>query len=310
MVWDGMLLVDKPAGPTSHDVVAELRRATGQRRIGHTGTLDPPATGLLLLLLGQATRLAPYVPSAPKVYTGTLRLGVRTLTDDLAGEPVALHAGALPEPAAVRAAAQDLVGEILQRPPSVSARRVRGERLHRAARRGVSLRAPAAPVRVFRFDVAPSGDPETWTFDAEVSSGTFVRSLVRDLGLALGCGAAVATLRRTRIGPLDVASSLGPEGWHDRGRVGRALLPLDRVPLDALAVTVSGDQARAFVHGRSLPDLPHPECVVSVRDASGSLLGIGVAASGTVSPRVVLGRSPSSVAAPDGGVIPSARPSS
>jgi tRNA pseudouridine55 synthase len=309
---DGLILLDKPAGPTSHDVVAAVRRAAGPSRVGHTGTLDPFATGLLVLLLGRATRLAPYVPHAPKSYTGSLRLGLTTTTDDLTGEILSRSGGWLRDPERVRAAASSLVGTSWQVPPAVSAKRVGGQRLYRASRRGVTLVAPPARIEVERFEVEPTDDPDVWTFEAIVSSGTFVRGLVRDLGASIGCGAAVATLRRTRIGPFDVAAALdGRLVRESPGVVASRLVPLDVLPLAGASVTLDDEQAAAFRHGRTLAGAAGetPDGIVAVRSRLGELLGMAVATSGTLTPRMVLARA-ETVDGRSGAVISSARSTS
>jgi len=298
--WEGMLLIDKPAGPTSHDVVDRLRRVTGQTRIGHTGTLDPPATGLLILLLGTATRLATYLPSAPKRYEGSFRLGVTTLSDDLAEPVLERHEGALPADAAVRAESAKLVGRGWQSPPSISARHVAGRRLYRAARRGVLLSAPAREIEVDQFDVMPSSETGLWTFESSVSSGTYVRALVRDLGAALGCGAAVASLRRTGIGALDVADAVPVDRVEG---LAKALTPIDRLPLSVPSTALDAQAADGFRHGRIFESIL-PEGTVAVRDGEGALIGIGEVAGGRLKPRVVL------VAGGEAAVITSARSSS
>jgi tRNA pseudouridine55 synthase len=304
-----MLLVDKPAGPTSHDVVAGLRRATGQPRVGHTGTLDPPATGLLVVLLGAATRLAAYVPAAPKTYEGTFRLGVTTLTDDLTGDVQHRHEGSLPTGERVREEAARLTGRGWQIPPAISARQVGGRRLYRAARKGIKLPAPPSPIEVRDLEIAPTLDTALWSFTVSVSSGTYVRGLVRDLGAALGCGAAVASLRRTRIGSLDVADAVDADGRLE-GLQGR-LIGLDAIPLDLPSVTLPDEAAAGFRHGRLSPT-EAPDGPVSVRDGLGALLGIGAATGGRLGPRVVLERSRRlpSVAGVGAAVITSGRSSS
>lgn len=294
-VWDGLLPIDKPAGPTSHDVVASVRAWTGAR-VGHTGTLDPPATGLLLLVLGGATRLARFLPDAPKTYQGILRLGLTTTTDDLAGDVVRRHEGALPGADAVVGAASSQLGRRFQVPPAFSARQVGGTRMYRLARRGVVVDAPASQVSIERFEVAPTDTPECWTYLMVVSAGTYVRAVVRDLGLALGCGAAVASLRRTAIGPLDVVGAVTfpreRSSWGDAFRSG--LIPLDAMPLDLPSVALhSAGDAHRFAAGGFVPiDTAHlrDTSQVAVRDEGGRLLGVGDAIQGTVRPRVVLPR--------------------
>lgn len=201
LTLDGVLLVDKPAGPTSHDVVALVRRALGTRRVGHAGTLDPFATGLLVVLLGRATRLLPYMDAEPKVYEATVRFGTATNTDDVTGEPIAQ--APLPERESVERAMRELTGELLQRPPAFSAKQVGGRRSYAAARRGEQLELEPVRVVVHRWEVrAWRGDE----IDVVVtcSGGTYVRALARDLGERSGSAAHLAALRRSSSGPFDV----------------------------------------------------------------------------------------------------------
>jgi len=294
--WDGLLPVDKPAGPTSHDVVARVRAATRVRRVGHTGTLDPAATGLLLILLGQATRLARFIPGAPKTYRGELVLGLTTTTDDLAGEIVRQHPGAPPSSGSVRAAAAARVGRQSQVPPSYSARHVDGTRLYRFARRGVAVEAPAADVTILRFDVAPTDVPDRWTYELIASAGTYVRAAVRDLGADLGCGAAVGTLRRTAIGPFGVGDALSlPVGQSELPEAARArLIPMDEIPLDLPSMELASPaDVLGFGAGRILaPAEPvtGESALTAVRDDRGRLLGVGLRGPGSLRPTVVLPR--------------------
>ena len=292
--WEGLLPVDKPAGPTSHDVVAWVRAATGSRRVGHTGTLDPPATGLLLLVLGRATRLARFVPDAPKAYRGRLTLGVTTSTDDLAGDVLRRHAGPLPDEASVLAAAAAHVGRRLQVPPAYSARQVGGTRMYRLARRGVVVDAPATEIVIERLHLSPTQDPEQFDYEMVVSTGTYVRAIVRDLGNVLGCGAAVASLRRMAIGPLRVEEAMPVPPNRDvlLEAVRRHLVPIDAMPLDlpSIALASPTDAAR-FAAGVAveIAGSATPEPALSaVRDDGGRLLGVGDRSEGTVKPRMVL----------------------
>ncbi len=251
----GLVVVDKEAGWTSHDVVARCRRIFGQRRVGHAGTLDPDATGVLLVGLGRATRLMRFLTALPKTYTTDIVLGAATSTLDASGEVLATYDMSHVTPEAVVAAAAQLTGEIEQVPPMVSAVKVGGRRLHELARQGVEVERPARTVTVSRFDTAE--DPEhPGVYRAEVvcSSGTYIRVLAQDLGRLLGGGAYVANLRRTDIGSFGAADmrpldAIGPDQVLSPAQAMRDLdavtvapdiaasirtgLPLDRVPLGA-----------------------------------------------------------------------------
>lgn len=242
--------MDKPAGPTSHDVVARVRRVFGIRAVGHTGTLDPFATGLLVVLLGRATRLARFVEAAPKTYRAVARLGVRTDTDDRTGAPVGVPADlAGLDEAAVRAAVAGLAGERRQRPPAYSAKRVAGERSYRLARRGRPVELAAVPVTVHRIELLEWRPPDV-TFRATVSAGTYVRALARDLGEVLGVGGHLVELRREAIGRLGVDDAVPLE------RVGpdTRLVSLRTVLGDLRAVPLDEAERTAVRHGRAVAD--------------------------------------------------------
>jgi len=288
---EGLLLVDKPEGPTSHDVVDLVRRITRQSRIGHAGTLDPMASGLLPLVLGRATRLVRFLPHSPKLYLGRIRLGVTTATDDVTGSVVSRHEGPLPSPEEVREAASRLVGRIAQVPPAVSARRVEGKRLYQLARSGRKVEAPPADVEVFRLELTPGPSPEDWTVAAEVSAGTYIRAIARDLGAALGCGAALAALRRLAIGPMAVENAVGVDGREAADAIAAAIVPLEAMPLEPPAVTLpDGGACARFSSGLPVP-LPGgspASGMVRVLSPAPTLLGMGEAIAGLVHPRVVL----------------------
>ncbi len=253
---EGLLLLDKPLGPTSHDVVARVRRTLRQNRVGHAGTLDPAASGLLPLVLGRATRLVRFLAASPKTYEGTLRLGVTTDTDDLDGNVRARHEAPLPTSAQVLECAAGFRGRLLQVPPAVSARKVDGVRLYRLARAGRKVDPPAAHREVYRFDLSPTESPEEWSFIAEVSGGTYIRALARDLGAALGCGGALSSLRRTAIGPMTVLNAvpLGAEMEDDPARLAAAVVPLDAMPLELPDVLVDDPSAvRRIAAGTPIP---------------------------------------------------------
>jgi len=252
---EGLVLVDKPAGITSHDVVAIARRALGERRIGHAGTLDPFATGLLVLLVGRATRLLPYLDGEPKVYEARIRFGSETDTDDATGRVV--REAALPIRADIDRAIGALTGTIGQEPPAYSAKQVDGQRAYDAARRGAPVRLPPARVTVHSWEIkARTND----TLDAIItcSGGTYVRALARDLGRQAGSAAHLAALRRTRSGPFRVSDACDLAAMRD-GRCSplpplRALTSLAVEQLDTAAAdraargnvvdaTVAGDRA-------------------------------------------------------------------
>ncbi len=200
----GLVVVDKEAGWTSHDVVARCRRIFGQRRVGHAGTLDPDATGVLLVGLGRATRLLRFLTALPKTYGGEVVLGTATSTLDSSGQTTGTWDMGSVGLAEVRAAAFTLTGPIEQVPPMVSAVKVGGRRLHALAREGVEVDRAPRPVTVHRFEVAPGLAPGVFRVEVECSSGTYVRVLAADLGTALGGGAHLRNLRRTRIGSFTV----------------------------------------------------------------------------------------------------------
>ena len=196
----GLAVVDKEAGWTSHDVVARCRRIFGQRRVGHAGTLDPDATGVLLVGLGRATRLLRFLTALPKTYEAEVVLGTATSTLDASGEVTGTWDMGSVTLAQVRQAALGLTGDIEQVPPMVSAVKVDGRRLHTLARQGIEIERASRPVTVHRFDVTPGLAPGVYRIEVSCSSGTYVRTLAADLGTALGGGAHLRQLRRTRIG--------------------------------------------------------------------------------------------------------------
>ncbi len=236
----GLMLIDKPSGMTSHDVVDRVRRAVGTRKVGHAGTLDPMATGLLLVGVGRATRLLRFLGDLPKEYRGTGVLGIETDTLDADGT-VVREAPVKVDAAALRAAMAGFVGEIEQTPPAYSAVKVGGEKLYVAARRGERVDAPPRKVTVHAFDLL-GFDPPRFDVRVRCSSGTYVRSLMADVGTKLGPGAHLATLRRTSIGPFDVGEARPPD---DPGRP----LPLERAVAHLPAFELHPEEARVAVHG-------------------------------------------------------------
>lgn len=250
----GVLLVDKPAGPTSHDVVARARSVLDTRRVGHAGTLDPFATGLLLLCVGRATRLVEYLHLLDKGYEARLRLGRETETHDREGKEVSRSEGWREVTAGeLEGALADHTGRIRQRPPVFSAKKVDGRRAHRAARAGEEVELAEEEVRVERLELAAWTPPDA-TIRATVGTGTYVRALARDLGRELGCGAHLRELRRTSVGPFVVERAAGLETLEE-GRV-----PDDAwlAPAEALAWLPSrqltGEEAERVSHGSRVPE--------------------------------------------------------
>lgn len=239
--------MDKPAGVTSHDVVARVRRVLGTRAVGHTGTLDPFATGLLVTLVGRATRLARFVEGQRKTYVATVRFGAQTDTDDLTGTPVGgTVPGVWPDEDAMRAAMAAMVGTHLQRPPAYSAKHVDGERSHRLARRGVDVALPPVEVTVFALELLEWRAPDA-TIRVTVSAGTYVRAIARDLGTTLATGAHLVSLRRESIGDLSVEDAVALDAV-DEAALKPPLAVLGHMPQVEL-----DEAARAFVqHGRSI----------------------------------------------------------
>ena len=203
-------MVAKPAGPTSHDLVDIVRRALGEQRVGHLGTLDPFAKGLLVLVVGRATRLAAYAAEWPKAYDGVIRLGVTTDTDDLTGAVVATAPWTGITPAQLAAVIESFRGRYEQRPPAYSAVKIAGERAYARARRGEVVEPTARDVDIRELEIVEAAVPDL-EFRATVSGGTYLRSLARDIGAKLGCGAHLAALRRTAVGPLRLEDAVAPE---------------------------------------------------------------------------------------------------
>ena len=243
-----MVLVAKPAGPTSHDVVDLVRRALGTRRVGHLGTLDPFAAGLLVVVVGRATRLAPYAAGWDKAYDGVIRLGTRTATDDPTGAVVETsEAWRDLDRDAVAAALGRFRGPQRQRPPAHSAVKVGGERAYRRARRGEPVELPERDVEFRELELVAFAPPDA-RFRAVVSGGTYLRSLARDVGETLGCGAHLAALQRTRVGPFRLEDAVAPQAVTAADLRDEAALVagLPRRELDETG-------RAAALHGRPLP---------------------------------------------------------
>ena len=282
----GVVVIDKPTGWTSHDVVAKSRSVLGTRKVGHSGTLDPDATGVLVLGVGHATRLLRFLTVLPKQYEGEIVLGTETSTLDAAGEVTATHDMTDVTDDEVRAAAAALTGDLMQIPPMVSAIKIDGRRLHELAREGKEVDRPPRPVRIDRFDVEPSPtETGVWQCVVDCSSGTYIRSLAADLGAALGGGAHLRALRRTSVGGFTLAQAGTIEN--------PTLLAISTAVEHLESVTVDAETAVAVGHGRVLPldvfavDGPGPWAVC---DGEGALLAVYESHPKGAKPTVVIPR--------------------
>ncbi len=250
----GLLNVNKPSGPTSHDLVAAVRRGAHVKKVGHAGTLDPLATGVLVLCLGPATRLSEYAMRSRKIYRARVHFGVATDTYDAQGE-VTARSEALPERAAVEAALAGFRGEIAQVPPMYSAIKRGGRKLYELARAGQQVERPPRAVSVYRLDLL-NWQPPFATLEVECSPGTYIRSLAHDLGQALGCGAHLAALQRRASGRFHVDEAVP---WDDlraameAGDWQRYLLPPDLALADVSALHLDAEQSARVLHGNMIP---------------------------------------------------------
>ncbi len=291
---NGILLIDKPSGPTSHDIVNIARRWSGQRRVGHAGTLDPAATGLLVILLGKATRLSSWVMGADKTYEGVIRFGIATDTLDADGQEVHREPCAVSD-SLLRQAVEGLTGEITQVPPNYSAIKVGGSPAYKTARAGGELDLPERQVRIDSFTVGEvgAGDFPSVSFQVACSSGTYIRSLAADLGSAIGCFAHLESLRRTRIGQFAIDDAVTIDelrGFeHDEAPIvamKHALeLPEHRAPVEELPLLLSGRAVSVPSTGASLKE---GETVKIIGDDDGELVGLGRIKEGKLKPFVVV----------------------
>jgi tRNA pseudouridine55 synthase len=287
---NGVLVVDKPSGPTSHDVVDRVRRIAGIRRVGHAGTLDPFASGVLLLLLGSATRLSEYFMGMDKTYQATVRLGVETETHDPEGTIVAENPGwqRLSEPE-VRQALRGFRGRIEQTPPAYSAKKVRGEAAHRRTRRGEEVELLPVPVDIHELDLLGADLPEL-RLALRCSSGTYVRALARDLGRSLGVGGHLSALRRTGLGPFGLDSSLPLDRLGAPEDLAEALLPSAQALSHLPAVRVEAPDALRIRQGQFLPlageEIPEDTPIRVL--LQGELLAIAAREGNQLRPRKVL----------------------
>lgn len=276
-----MLLVAKPVGPTSHDIVDIVRRRLGTRRVGHTGTLDPFAEGLLVMVVGRATRLVPFAAAWMKSYEGRLRLGATTDTDDATGQvqeqrPVAV------DRAGLERTLDGFRGTVRQRPPAYSAVKIEGERAYRRARRGEAVEPAEREVEIRELELTAFTPPDV-EFRATVSAGTYVRSLARDIGAALGCGGHLVALRRTTVGPFRLEDAVAPvaAGPADVLPPGMLVRHLERRDVDAV-------EREAVVHGRWIAAAGDATASPVAMFAGETLVAVADRAGDVLKPRVVL----------------------
>ncbi|MGW4406005.1 tRNA pseudouridine(55) synthase TruB [Nonomuraea sp. NPDC004702] len=274
MAESGLIIVDKPGEWTSHDVVAKMRRIAGTRRVGHAGTLDPMATGVLVIGVEKATRLLGHLALTEKVYEATIRLGVSTNTDDAEGETVATASAAEVDAAEVHKGVEALTGAIMQVPPQVSAIKVNGQRAYKMARAGEEVALAARPVTVYGFDVhdiRAAGDVVDVDAVVTCSSGTYIRALARDLGAALGVGGHLTSLRRTRVGPYDLSLARGIDQLAEECVV----LPIGEAVSAAFPRRdVTAEEARVIGHGGRLPAAGLGAGPIGVFGPEGELLAL------------------------------------
>jgi tRNA pseudouridine55 synthase len=287
---NGLLLVDKPRGLTSHDVVARVRRILQEKKVGHAGTLDPMATGLLVLAVGPSTRLLRFAQSETKRYSGAVKFGVAT--DSLDADGVVIDERPVPAltPSLVDAAAAAMLGRQEQIPPMVSAIKIEGQRLHELARRGIEVeRAPRA-INVTAFTVTASDDPAVWRFDVECSVGTYVRVLLSDLAHALGTVGHLVELRRTRSGSHSVSDAVTLERLADVvANGGEVVAPPSSFVTGLEHVTLPDDQVRAVRMGQRVAlDAPFRDDEIAAMDAAGQLVGVLRRRQDSWKPEVVL----------------------
>jgi tRNA pseudouridine55 synthase len=290
----GILPVEKGPGVTSFQVVAHLRRVLRAPRIGHGGTLDPAATGLLPILVGEATKLTPYLVDLDKEYVATIRLGVTTETQDLSGAVLETRPVPALDAAALEAALAPFTGVIRQVPPMYSALRRGGKRLYELARQGVEVEREPREVTIHSIRLESLALPDL-VIRIRCGKGTYVRTLAADLGTALGCGAALAALVRTRVGPFALEAAVP---WDElrEARSGERLWPRLLPPDSALtsfgAVRLDAGAARAFAHGQAVPTGERVQGLTRVYGPDGALLGVGQGLGDRVKPERLLHADP------------------
>lgn len=296
---DGVLIIDKPAGITSHDVVARCRRILGNKKIGHTGTLDPFATGVMVILVGKATRLARFLDNDEKVYEAIARFGFETDTGDATGEPrkafAAPPAGATLA-ASVEAVLPEFVGDILQTPPMYSAKKIEGKKLYELARKGIEVERRAVPVTISRLGITEANGVGEIGFRVVCSAGTYIRTLAEDIARRAGSASHLVALRRTRAGRFGIESALTTERLEQvaaSGELGEHLIPMSDAVSHLAAVMLDDERIAKTKNG--LASNAESESAsdgdeVRIVDGYGELVAIGTydAAAKRVQPRLVL----------------------
>jgi tRNA pseudouridine55 synthase len=292
LTLSGILVIDKPAGWTAHDVVARVRRLTGERRVGHAGTLDPAATGVLPVCVGEATKVVEYLSAHGKVYLAAVLLGTTTDSDDLDGWVIAERDASEITPAMVQAQMPQFLGEITQIPPAYSAIHIDGQRAYALARAGQVVAVPARQVIVHRLTLVAWAAPVAWLV-VDCGAGTYIRALARDLGNALGCGATLARLMRLRSGPFRLCEAWSLDALAALPDV-RAAWPQIAVHPDAAladwpALLLDDRAARDWSQGKAILDHRAPDgMLVRAYDTAGAWRGIGVGADGAWRPKKVV----------------------
>ncbi len=287
----GVVNLDKPVGPTSHDMVDLVRRLTGMRRIGHAGTLDPLASGVLPILVGAATRFSDDLTGGPKRYEAVIRLGLRSTTDDAQGPLEAV--GPPPDPALAATTLATFVGTFEQRPPAFSARKTGGVVAHRAARAGRPVEAAPRSVTVHSIELLASDPGEGWLdlrCDIRCGPGTYIRSIARDLGDRLGCGGYLHALRRTEAAGLEVADAATPQRLEElstAGRLDEAILPAGPL-LHLPELRLDAESTGRFLHGSAVQVRGTAGTGRHAVFGDGALLGIGILRDGLLEPRTVI----------------------
>jgi tRNA pseudouridine55 synthase len=290
----GWLILDKPAGMTSTHAVGAVRRAFDARKAGHAGTLDPLATGVLPIALGEATKTVPYAVEGEKGYRFTVRWGVETDTDDAEGRTVATSDGR-PQPDAIEAVLARFTGEFLQTPPAFSAIKIAGERAYDLARAGETVEIEPRPVRIDTLVVVATPDRDTAVFEARCGKGTYVRALARDMGRALGCLGHVTELRRTRVGPFAEADAVSLAALQEAAREGEdaaraLLLPVEAALFGLAVLTVGQSDASRLLRGQSVLIRGRdalPRTGPTYATCKGHLIAVGCIEKGELRPRRV-----------------------